>query len=218
MLGRRFYDESGPQYSANNFNSVDPYVPFSYRNAEQLRYAPNNWLNAALAGVGEARNGGGPIWAIFDADAVAREQWDPVPPNVDVGAGFFFSAPSLAELAVAIAMPYQRLPMPPAALEETVTRYNAFVDSGVDEDFGRSELQYKIARPPFYAAWSTPVVHDSRAGLRINARCQVLDLRGAVIPGLYCGGESAGGFSEHGLARALAQGYIAGRQAAAEET
>jgi tRNA U34 5-carboxymethylaminomethyl modifying enzyme MnmG/GidA len=43
----------------------------------------------------------------------------------------------------------------------------------------------------------------------------VLDLDGNVIPGLYCGGESAGGFSQHGLARAACQGYIAGHAAAA---
>jgi hypothetical protein len=41
-------------------------------------------------------------------------------------------------------------------------------------------------------------------------------MNGEVIPGLYCGGESAGGFSQHGLARAACQGYIAGRNAAAE--
>jgi hypothetical protein len=42
----------------------------------------------------------------------------------------------------------------------------------------------------------------------------VIDLNGEVIPGLYCGGESAGGFSQHGLARAVCQGYIAGTVAA----
>ena len=47
---------------------------------------------------------------------------------------------------------------------------------------------YKIAKPPFYAAWATPVMHDTRAGLRINANCQVIDMNGEVIPGLYCGG------------------------------
>ena len=62
----------------------------------------------------------------------------------------------------------------------------------------------------------TPVVHDTRAGLRINARCQVLGMNGDVIPALYCGGESAGGFSQHGLARAVCQGYIAGKSAAAD--
>jgi succinate dehydrogenase/fumarate reductase flavoprotein subunit len=113
-------------------------------------------------------------------------------------------------------MKHQRVPMPPQNLAETVSRYNSFVASGVDTDFDKPKPLYKIAEPPFYAAWATPVIHDTRAGLRINARCQVLDLSGAIIPGLYCGGESAGGFSLHGLPRALCQGLIAGRNAAAE--
>ena len=45
----------------------------------------------------------------------------------------------------------------------------------------------------------------------------MVDLHGQVIPGLYCGGESAGGFSEHGLARCTVQGRIAGKGAAAEK-
>jgi tRNA U34 5-carboxymethylaminomethyl modifying enzyme MnmG/GidA len=52
--------------------------------------------------------------------------------------------------------------------------------------------------------------------LRINAKCQVVDMNAEIIPGLYCGGESAGGFSLHGLARATCQGFIAGKNAAAE--
>jgi FAD binding domain len=213
MRGRRFYDEMGTHFPANGYGGVDPYEPLSYRNAENITYSPTNWLNAALAGVGEPRNGGGPIWAIFDANAAVRENWVPQPPNVDIEAGFFFGANTLEELAMAIVMPYQREPMSPRDLVETVERYNAFVDAGVDSDFGKPAPRYKIEAPPFYAAWATPVPHDSLAGLRINEKCQVVDLRGAVIPGLYCGGESAGGFSQHGLARALCQGVIAGRRA-----
>ena len=44
----------------------------------------------------------------------------------------------------------------------------------------------------------------------------VIDMKGEVIPGLYCGGESAGGFSMHGLPRAVCQGFIAGRNAVTE--
>jgi succinate dehydrogenase/fumarate reductase flavoprotein subunit len=62
------------------------------------------------------------------------------------------------------------------------------------------------------------VIHDTRAGLRINAKAQVVDFSGNVIPGLYCGGETAGGFSQHGLARCMVQGRIAGRTAATETT
>src|SRR6185437_2024773 len=199
MLGRRFYDETGEQFFGNNYNSIDPYVQGSYLNAKTIAYSPANFINAAMAGIGDGHNGGCLIWAIFEEDAVAREKWTPAPPNVDVEAGFFFSADTLAGLARKIVMKYQRVAMPPETLEETVSRYNGFVDEGHDPDFGKPKPLYKIVRPPFYAAWATPVVHDARAGLRINARCQVMDMNGQVIPGLYCGGESAGGFSQHGL-------------------
>ena len=215
MLGRRFYDETGGQFVANNYNSITPYVQGSWRNVKNVEYNPDNFLNAALAGIGDGHNGGGPIWAIFDSAAIEREGWRPTPPHVDYAAGFFFSANRLSDLADKIVMKYQRVPMPPASLEDTVARYNSFVDAGVDQDFGKPRPLYKIAEPPFYAAWATPVVHDTRAGLRIDAKCQVVDLYGEVIPGLYCGGESAGGFSQHGLARALCQGCIAGHAAAA---
>jgi len=218
MQGKRFYDETGDQFTSNNARMIDPYVPGSYLNAANIKYKPNNFINAALAGIGDYHNGGGPIWAIFDADAVRRERWNPKPPNVDMDAGFFFAADTIPELATNIVMKYQRGPMPSKNLVETVARYNSFVDTGKDEDFGKPTPKYKIARPPFYAAWATPVIHDTRAGLRINAKCQVQDMQGKVIPGLYCGGESAGGFSQHGLARAICQGYIAGRNAAAEKT
>ena len=111
---------------------------------------------------------------------------------------------------------YQKKPMPADALRRTVERFNSFVVSGKDEDFNRPAPPHKIEKPPFYAAWATPVLHDTRAGLRINARGQVVDMKGNVIAGLYSGGESAGGFSMHGLPRCLCQGFIAGRHAAAE--
>ena len=59
-------------------------------------------------------------------------------------------------------------------------------------------------------------MHDTYAGLRINMKCQVMDMKGQVIPCLYCGGESAAGCSQHGLGRCTTQGYIAGKEAANE--
>jgi succinate dehydrogenase/fumarate reductase flavoprotein subunit len=216
MVGNRFYDETAGQYPANDYRSIEPYIQRSYLNAEHNQWNPSLFLDAAMAGIGDAHNGGGPIWAVFDADAAARERWDPKPPYVDAERGFFFAAGSLAELASKIQMKYQRVRMPPEALEATVTRYNGFVEAGADADFGKSRPLYKMTKPPFYAAWATPVLHDTRAGLRINAKGQVIDMAGEIIPGLYAGGECAGGFSQHGLARALCQGYIAGRNAARE--
>jgi succinate dehydrogenase/fumarate reductase flavoprotein subunit len=216
MLGRRFFDETAGNFTANNLDQVSDYRYGDGRNAERIEYRPVNWVNAALAGIGDGHNGGGPIWAVFDAAAAGREGWNTEAPYVDREEGFFFSAGSIGELASRIVMKFQRVAMPPETLEATVARYNSFVDSGVDADFGKPAPAHKIEEPPFHAAWATPTPHDSRAGLRINAKCQVVDRVGRVIPGLYCGGESAGGFSQHGLARSVVQGLIAGREAMEE--
>jgi hypothetical protein len=211
MIGKRFYDETAGQFGTNSANSVNPYTPNSYLNAKNITWAPQNWINAALAGIGDGKNGGGPIWAIFDNAAKTRRNWTVAPPYVDPD-GYFFQANTLEELAAKIVMPYQRVPMPPSNLVDTVARYNSFV-GGVDADFGKPTPQFKLDTPPFYAAWSTPVIHDARSGLRINGASQVLDFAGNVIPGLYAAGEAAGGFIQHGNGRAMTQGYIAARHA-----
>ncbi len=177
--------------------------------------AGHDFFAACMAWSGDPNklNGGGPIWAIFDADAVQRQEWDPRPPNVDLD-GWFFSADTLSELAGRIRNPHQTLRMNGQALQQTVTRYNSFVDSGTDADFGKPTPQYKIQRPPFYAAWSTPILHDSLCGLRVDTRCRVQKVDGSVIEGLYATGETMGGFPQHGLGRCSLFGRVAGRDAA----
>ncbi len=170
---------------------------------------------AALAWTGDPKkmNGGGPIWAIFDSDAVTREKWQVKTPYVDP-AGYFFSADTIEEVAAKIVNEYQWRPMPALALKRTVERYNSFVDSGADSDFKKPSPRYKIAKPPFYAAWHTPALHDSYTGIRINTTGQVLDLHGKPIPGLYACGDSAGGFGQHGICRAATYGRLGGWHAA----
>jgi urocanate reductase len=158
-------------------------------------------------------NGGGPIWAIFDADAVERQKWKPKPPHVDPD-GYFHTADTIFELAGRISNPYQKQPISGGALQDTVERYNSFVAFGVDTDFNKPTPLHTIAKPPFYAAWATPILHDSLTGLRTDSDAQVIDIRGELIPGLYCAGESQGGFAQHGLGRCLVFGRIAGRHAA----
>ena len=54
----------------------------------------------------------------------------------------------------------------------------------------KTEPKYKIHKPPFYAAWATPILHDTYAGLRVNGHWQVMDIFGKPIPGFYCAGRS----------------------------
>jgi len=189
--GRRFYSELDSTYSGYFAHAM------------------------AWSGDPAKLNGGGPVWAIFDSAAVQREQWKTEPPFVDREGGYFFSGDTLEEVAGQLQRnPHQWRPMPGRVLRETVERFNSFVDTGVDLDFKRRRPPYKIETPPFYAAWATPCLHDSLTGIRINTKCQVLDIHGQVIPGLYSAGEAAGGFALHGLARCTVFGRIAGMEAA----
>ena len=207
VLGSRFYNEVGSVGLFRPSSSADPI--FDYLAAA---------VSSAVMDVnGVKERVGGPVWAIFDADAVAREKWDPVYPNVDTKNGYFFSADTIGQLAGTLkGNVYQKIPMSPQALEATVARYNSFVDGGADPDFHKPAPKYKIQKPPFYAAWATPILHDTYAGLRVNEKFQAIDYMGQPIPGFYCAGESAGGFALHGLGRATVGGYIAGTSAAKE--
>ena len=218
QVGKRFYDETAGNWPYGTHHGfLDPYIQGDWRNPRRIKYNPQNFLDAAVApneGSVPPDYGAGPTWAIFDAEAVKRERWNVQPPDIDPL--YFFRANTLAELTAKLKKnPYQKAEMPAKNLEATVTRYNSIVDFGYDPDFEKPTPKYKVEVPPFYAAWATPVVHDTYAGLRINMKCQAMDTNGEVIPGLYCGGESAGGCSQHGQGRCITQGYIAGKEAAA---
>ncbi|MDR1894400.1 MAG: FAD-binding protein [Spirochaetales bacterium] len=223
QAGNRFYSETEDGYpngTAEGFyNQFGGYVHGDWRNPTKINYSPKNYIDAALAineGSAAPDFASGPQWAIFDSEAALRERWtELIEQSETADPNLFFKADTLAELADKIsACTYQYYRMPGSVLQATVDRYNAFVAGGRDEDFDKPTPRYRIEKPPFYAAWATFAVHDTYAGLRINMKCQVQDIKGQVIPGLYCGGESAGGCSQHGLARCLTQGYIAGYEAA----
>lgn len=187
--GQRFWDETDSSYDGYFANAFKP------------------------TGVPGKLLGGGPVWAIVDQDFIDRHGYETGYPHVDRAGGYFFSAETLEELAAQlIHNPYQLRPMSGDALRETIERFNSFVDTGTDEDFGRTALPHKIAKPPFYAAWSTPCLHDSYTGLRATPNCQVVDLTGAPIDGLYVAGESLGGIYQHGLGRCIVTGRIAGME------
>ena len=50
MLGRRFYDETGLHFTANNYGSVDPYEPLSYRNANNIAYQSQQLAQRGIGG------------------------------------------------------------------------------------------------------------------------------------------------------------------------
>lgn len=106
---------------------------------------------------------------------------------------------------------------------DTVSRYNAHVDSHDDSEFGKKpELLFPIRQAPFYAAKFGPAMLAVTGGLLVDTRLRVLDAAHHPIPGLYAVGNVAGGLygvdyptiipgNSHG--RALTWGYLAGKNA-----
>lgn len=177
----------------------------------------NTYLNSVFIdrdGDGNAEVMTGPLWAIFDQAAADRNDWD-MDKAVDYEKGYAFKADTLEELAKKLINKYyEDVKMDPETLAATIKRYNSFVEKGKDEDWGKTSLDYKIEKGPFYACWATPNLHDTLAALRVNKDMQVIDLDGKVIPSLFAAGESSGGMHVHGLGRVITSGFIAGRAAA----
>ena len=54
MLGKRFYDETGRAIHRPTITTPSiPTIQDSWRNAKNVKFNPHNWINAALAGIGD---------------------------------------------------------------------------------------------------------------------------------------------------------------------
>ncbi len=138
-----------------------------------------------------------------------------------VKAGYMIKADTIEELAANFEKSFK---VPAAAVIDTVTKYNGYCDTGVDEEFHKEKLYlYKVNQPPFYTSPPQTVrLSLTLGGVDANTKAQVLDLDGQVIPGLYAAGMCAGGhFGRDSIMgnwqmNAVVFGRIAGKGAAAE--
>jgi fumarate reductase flavoprotein subunit len=112
----------------------------------------------------------------------------------------------------------------PQILRETINEYNAYCDEKHDHLFFKNSKYLRALRkPPYYAAKCYPGHLSTLGGIKINHRMEVLNQDCKPIPGLYAGGNDAGGFAGTsyngqtagtGSGFALASGRIAGENAA----
>jgi 3-oxosteroid 1-dehydrogenase len=140
-----------------------------------------------------------PCYLIFDAQYASRYALAHLPAGAKIPASVA-RADNLRDLAA-------QLGIDGDGLTRTVTRFNAFARAGVDEDFHRGALKWRLAggdahkRPnsrlgtieqaPFYGLELHPSLGTSSAGLLTNSRGQVLHQRRHPIPGLYASGVAA---------------------------
>lgn len=141
-----------------------------------------------------------PYWMIYDdkdgeRPPVNATNVSMVETEKYVEAGLWHTADTLEELAEKIGVPAENL-------VATVERFNSFVATGVDPDFGRGDEAYDrafsggepplvtIEQGPFHAAAFGISDLGTKGGLRTDTVARVLDTTGNPIAGLYAAGNT----------------------------
>ncbi len=175
-----------------------------------------------------------PAWAILDSRHRRNYPWGTMLPGAAPAAliecGYIRKAASLEELARACGID-------PTGLTQTAERFNGFVRSGTDEDFGRGASVYNhyygdptvspnpnlgsIERAPFYAVALQPADVGTFGGLMTDEFARVLRADGTVIAGLYATGNCTASVmgrrypgAGSSIGPSMTFGYIAARHAA----
>jgi tricarballylate dehydrogenase len=146
---------------------------------------------------------GGFAWVIFDAAT-----HDEVEPLYDGPESDPAEAATIAELAAKTGLPAD-------ALQRTVEDFNAGVADGrnLSARPPKSQFAQRIDHPPFYAHKLTGGFTFTFGGLRAKPTGEVLDTKGAVIPGLFAVGEITTGlfYGNYGAGSSLPKCVIFGR-------
>ncbi len=172
-------------------------------------------------------------WCVMDARARSRYPYAQVLPGVPFPKSFYeagtvHKASTLRELAVAIDVPEDNL-------VATVERFNGFVESGIDDDFGRGGSVYdhyygdptlpnpnldRVDKAPFYAVRIEIGDLGTKGGLVCDEVGRVLREDGSIIDGLYATGNASASVMANEYAGpgatigpSIVFGYIAARDA-----
>jgi 3-oxosteroid 1-dehydrogenase len=176
-----------------------------------------------------------PCWIVIDSQAREKYAFVSIMPGQDWPEGFGVVADSIEDLAA-------KAGIDAAGLADTVARFNANAERGVDPDFGRGEQPWgawmtgdkthkpnpnlgPLVKPPFYAVRMSRMGATGipAAGLKIDRNANVVGWDEQPIPGLYAAGNSvarmeSGAVMQSGVsnARGMTYGWLAARHAAGD--
>jgi 3-oxosteroid 1-dehydrogenase len=206
-------------------------------NSDGQRFADETYFQAMVPSlrkydVKRHRHANLPCYLIFDQQYVDGFSFIDAPRGAAV--------PSWVARADTVAGLAERLHVDPTGLTRTIERFNGFARKGADDDFARGQAAWTLAKkdvwkptradetyanpslgtlriPPFYGVELHPSAFAS-AGVLANCNAQVLDQRGAPMPGLYAAGNNAA-HTEYGvgyqagfsLGSGMTFGYLAAR-------
>ncbi len=147
-----------------------------------------------------------PAWLICETAFVTKYGLGAIHPETSdlskhVADGYITKAASLEQLA-------SKTGVDPDGLADTVARHNGFARTGIDEDFGKGDLELNrfngdpsqspnpclgpIENGPFVAMAVWPAEIACSVGISTDPSGRVLDFEGQPITGLYAGGNDMG--------------------------
>lgn len=164
-----------------------------------------------------AQGDNGRFWVVFNQSQLEQLKaegprsmgvdWAPGGPGDDfLEPGYFDDLDADMEEAISVGLIEKantleelnkKLPSRNAELSTTVERYNELCRIGMDTDFFKApELLKEIGEGPYYLAKCQTKTLCSIGGVRVDEYCRAVRHDGEPIPGLYCGGNDAGGIWE----------------------
>lgn len=176
-----------------------------------------------------------PCWVVIDSQVLEKYPFASVTPGQQWPEGLGAKASTLAELA-------QKIGIDAKGFTETVARFNANAEKGIDPDFGRGTHPWStwmcgdpfhkpnpnlgsLVKPPFYAVELKRMGGTAipSAGLLTDQHSRVMGWNDKPIEGLYAAGNSAarmetGAVMQSGIsnARGMTYGWLAVRHACGE--
>ena len=204
-------DKYGKRFTNEKFKGHTLYYELTLFDSHKLDFprVPCYWIfdkkrmnSAKIAGAGGGITG-----------PMGRYQWSSG--NVEeLARGWIQQGDTLDELAA-------NLDIEGGHLAQTVEAYNGYCAAGVDPEFDRATVDLlPLGEPPYYGIRMWPGGPNTQGGARHNTKCEIINVDGQPIPGLYGSGEfgslfgmlypSAGG----NLSECFAMGRVAGRMVA----
>lgn len=175
--------------------------------------------------IGAQRHYGENTWRVLSATQMeAMHQrmaanWDNIQAALEnyKEKGFYKEADSVRDLA-------EQMGVPADTLQETIDRFNGFVDAQHDDDFNRPmQTATKYEGDKWYAFQHQQTILATVSGLVVDYYCHVLDYDNVPIEGLYAAGGTSGGFFSGNYprhifgpsaGRCMTFGYVSGSNAA----
>lgn len=180
-------------FDARTGNGTDdriPTIPSIFVNGNGLRFVneDSTYAYGFRAIFNQEKQLDKPTYQIFGKDSinVKTSPWNEESLANDVKNGLVFEADTLEELAKKINVPAENL-------VNSVNTWNKNAENGKDPEYQRT-MGVKPFSGPYYAYRNTPGNLGAIGGLKINKKCNVLNVYNQPISGLYAAGLNAGGW------------------------